>query len=291
MKIISLLTLIMASPLIAQEPDTSSALFNLREAELNFARESVMLGRNASFVENFADKSVIFTDKWITYGKRFSKDQKALPLVLKWEPEFIDISLSRDFGFSTGPWEAQEYRPNTAPVATGYYLTVWKKQPDGVWKVILDGGSTTPAVINPRHDFSFPPGADKPVTKVPTVNIEISCREMLNMEKQIMLDWQKESGIKSYTDFFAPDARLQSTIHVPTTNADTIKHLISLLPKNLYWESTGAGAATSGDMGYTYGLLRITGNKEMIKGHYVRIWKRKPGENWRIAMEMINADK
>jgi ketosteroid isomerase-like protein len=290
MKIISLLALIMASPLIAQEPDTSSALFNMREAELNFARESVMLGRNASFVKNFADKSVVFTDKWITDGKQFSKDQKAALLVLKWEPEFMDISLSRDFGFSTGPWEAQEYRPNTAPVATGYYLTVWKKQPEGVWKVILDGSSTTPAVINPRHDFSFPPGADKPVARVPEVNTEISCREMLNTEKQFMLDSQTKSGI-SYTDFFAPDARLQLTNHLPTTDDDTINFLISLLPKNLYWESTGAGAATSGDMGYTYGLLKITGNNDVIKGHFVRIWKRKPGENWKIAMEMINADK
>jgi ketosteroid isomerase-like protein len=133
MKVIFLFPLLLATSVMAQEPDSSSALFNMREAERNFARESVMLGRNASFVENFADESVVFTDKWITNGKQFSKDQKASPIVLKWEPEFMDISVSRDFGISTGPWEAQEYRPNTAPVAKGYFLTVWKKQSDGVW--------------------------------------------------------------------------------------------------------------------------------------------------------------
>ena len=39
----------------------------------------------------------------------------------------------------------------------------------------------------------------------------------------------------------------------------------------------GAGAASSGDMGYTYGLLDIPGNHEATKGHYVRIWKKRAG--------------
>src|SRR5664280_2588226 len=105
---------------MAQEPDSTSALFSLRETEKNFARSSVMIGRNAAFAEYFADESVIFTDRWITNGKQFSKNQKASPVVLKWEPEFMDISGSRDFGISTGPWEVQEYRPNTLPLCLLY---------------------------------------------------------------------------------------------------------------------------------------------------------------------------
>jgi len=104
---------------MAQEPDSSSALFSMRDAERNFARSSVMYGRNTAFVENFAEESVIFTDRWLTNGKQFSKERKPTPVVLKWEPEFMDISGSRDFGISTGPWEAQEYRPNTAPLSNG----------------------------------------------------------------------------------------------------------------------------------------------------------------------------
>ena len=147
MKSILLFHLLLASSVMAQEPDSSSALFRMRDAERNFARASVMFGRNTAFAENFAEESVIFTDRWLTNGKQFSKDRKPTPIVLKWEPEFMDISDSRDFGISTGPWEAQEYRPNTVPVSTGYFLTVWKMQTDGVWKVILDAGSTYPCTI------------------------------------------------------------------------------------------------------------------------------------------------
>lgn len=55
---------LLSSSVIAQEPDSSSALFHMRKAERNFAKESIMYGRNASFVKNFAEESVIFTDKW-----------------------------------------------------------------------------------------------------------------------------------------------------------------------------------------------------------------------------------
>jgi ketosteroid isomerase-like protein len=283
-----LLILLPAMSVMAQEPDSSSALFNMREAERNFARASAMIGRNAAFAENFADESVIYTEKWITNGKQFSKDRKASPVVLKWEPEFMDISDSRDFGISTGPWEAQEYRPNTAPVATGYFLTVWKKQSDGVWKVILDGGSTTPVLKGSRHNFSFPAGADKTLPEPPMINVALSCKELVDRENQILSDWKKSSLSFTYASFLAPDARMQLNGHVPSTNSDTINLWIAHLDKKLTWKSVGSGAATSGDLGFTYGLLEITGNPEVTKGHYVRIWRKHSGTDWKIVLEMMN---
>jgi ketosteroid isomerase-like protein len=282
------LLLFLPSFVMAQEPDSSSAIFNMREAERHFAQASVIIGRNAAFVEYFADSSAIFTDKWLTNGKQFFKDLKASPVVLKWEPELMDISASCDFGISTGPWEAQEYRPNTAPIATGYFLTVWKKQKDGEWKVILDGGSTTPAISGSKRNFSFPPGADKPVSNPPEINVELSCKELLDREKQILEGWERSPLPSTYTEFLSPNVRIQFSGHLPTINVDTINSLIAHFDKNLTWKSSGSGAATSGDMGFTYGLLEIPGKPEVIKGHYVRIWKRQPGADWKIVLEMMN---
>ena len=288
MKSIILFPLLLATSVMAQEPDSSSALFNMREAERNFAKASVMYGRNAAFVENFADESVLFTDKWITTGKQFSKDRKASPVVLKWEPEFMDISESRDFGISTGPWEVQEYRPGTPPLFTGYYLTVWKKQSDGAWKVILDGGGTTPPIKDPKHKFSFPSGADKPVPNAPVIKVELSCKELLDREKQILAEWERSPLPSTYTEFLSPNVRIQFSGHLPTTNTDTINAIIAHFDKNLIWKSSGSGAATSGDMGFTYGLLEIPDNPVLIRGHYVRIWKKQPGADWKIVLEMMN---
>jgi len=290
MKPILLFPLLLASSVLAQEPDSSSALFKMRETERNFARASVMLGRNAAFVENFADESAIFTDKWLPNGKQFWKERKTTSVVLKWEPEFMDISESRDFGISTGPWEAQEYRPNTTPIATGYFLTVWKKQSDGTWKVILDAGSTTPAIGSSKHNFTFPPGADKVIATPPVMKVELLCKELFEREKQILMEWNKSPLTSTYKSFLAPDVRIQRNGYLPTTNQDTINVLIGQLDKTLTWKSVGAGAATSGDLGYTYGLLEMGSDPKGTKGHYVRIWKKRPGDNWNIVLEMMNIE-
>jgi len=262
----------------------------MREAEQNFAKASVMYGRNAAFVENFADVSVLFTDKWITTGKQFSKDRKAAPIVLKWEPEYMDIAGSRDFGFSTGPWEAQEYRPGTPPLSTGYFLTVWKKEADGTWKVILDGGGTTPAKKDHKHSFSFPAGADKAVLNPPVLNTGLLSKELTDRENQFLFNWEKNPLLSTYTAYLAADSRMQLNGHLPTSNSDSINALIAHFDKTLLWNTAGSGAATSGDMGFTYGLLGTQGKPEITKGHYVRIWKKLPGAGWKIVMEMMNFD-
>jgi ketosteroid isomerase-like protein len=290
MKSILLFPLLLATAAMAQEPDSSSALFSMREAERNFARESVMIGRNASFAENFADESAIFTGKWITNGKQYSKERKSSPFVLKWEPEFMDISASRDFGISTGPWEVQEYRPYTPPLSTGYFLTVWKRQPDGVWKVILDGGSSTPALKNPQHMFIFPSGADKVVIKPAVFNVDILRKELFEREKQILIEWGKNPSPSTYVSFLMSGSRMQIDGHLPTTDTDTINVLISRFNKSMIWKTEGAGAATSGDMGFTYGIIEIPGKSPKTSGHYVRIWKKEPAANWKITLEMLNID-
>lgn len=288
MKYTILFPLLFATSVMAQEPDSSSALFKMREAEQNFAKASAMYGRNVAFVESFAEESVLFTGNWITTGKQFSKDSKASPVVLKWEPEYMDIAASRDFGISTGPWEVQEYRPGTPPLFTGYFLTVWKKQADGTWKVILDGGGTTPAKKDHKHSFYFPVGADKPVLNPPVLNTGLLSKDLIERENQFLQAWLNNPLPSTYNSYLAPNSRMQLSGHLPTTNTDTINIWITHFNKNLTWRSSGSGAATSGDMGFTYGLLGTQGKLEITKGHYVRIWKKQPGASWKIVMEMMN---
>lgn len=290
MKSLLLFAALIFSSILAQEPDSSSALFQMREAERNFARASVMRGRNASFVENFADESIIFTNTWLTNGKQFWKDLKVRPLVLKWEPEFMDIADSRDFGISTGPWEVQEYRPYTAPLATGYFLTVWKKQKDGTWQVILDAGSTTPALTGYNHAFSFPAGADKPVLNPKRVNVESARAELKEREKQFLVAWKTNPLPAVYASFLAPNVRMQLEGHLPTTNADTINAWISQLHKTVTWETVGSGAASSDDLGFTYGLFETQNDAKGSKGHYVRFWRKQPAGKWKIILEMMSFD-
>jgi ketosteroid isomerase-like protein len=199
----------------------------------------------------------------------------------------MDIAESRDFGISTGPWEAQDYRPNTPVLSTGYFLTVWKKQVNGAWKVILDAGSATPPAMKAKHTISFPEEADKPVMKANIVSSDKSSKDLLDQEKSYLMDWKKKPEEATYLSFLETGVRMQRNGHLPATNSDTIKVWLNKTDKNLNWNSIGAGTASSGDMGYTYGLLESQGNPSSVKGHYVRIWKKSQGSKWKIAIEMM----
>jgi len=66
---------------------------------------------------------------------------------LTWEPTSADVGASGDLGYSIGHYEMRfRDERGSAQVRTGRYLTVWKKQGDGSWKVVQDIGVQDPVV-------------------------------------------------------------------------------------------------------------------------------------------------
>ncbi len=58
-----------------------------------------------------------------------------------WKPLLAVVSASGDLGYTIGTAEFHKTDDSARPVTgTGKYVTVWKKQRDGLWKVILDTG-------------------------------------------------------------------------------------------------------------------------------------------------------
>ena len=270
----------------AQEPDSTSALYGMLEAERNFARESVSYGRNAAFIKNMAEESVIYTDRWITSGLKYFKERESAPYVLKWEPEYMDIAVSGDLGVSTGPWEMQEYRPNTVPVATGYFLTVWKKDIKGRWKAILDAGTSAPAVSGTPHLLSFPPDAGMITGNFSGDFSGKAASEINDTEKMILGKWIMTPVATTYMTFLSNSIRMLTNGNQPSTDADVIITWITQGGSSLVWKTAGSGASRSGDLGYTYGYFQHAGKPGINTGHYVRIWKKQPDGTWLITMEM-----
>ncbi len=60
---------------------------------------------------------------------------------LLWAPVYGEVAESGELGFTWGNW----HFTNQDTTVYGKYFTVWKKQGDGTWKVLLDGGNSTPA--------------------------------------------------------------------------------------------------------------------------------------------------
>jgi ketosteroid isomerase-like protein len=61
---------------------------------------------------------------------------------LSWTPTGADISSSGDLGYTFGTFvfHSKDKEGKTV-VEHGKYTSIWKKQPDGSWKVVLDMGN------------------------------------------------------------------------------------------------------------------------------------------------------
>jgi len=67
---------------------------------------------------------------------------------LTWTPVYADMAASGDLGYTYWTYIFTSKDKNGNPVEEhGKYVSIWKKQKDGAWKVVLDMGNSSP---NPK---------------------------------------------------------------------------------------------------------------------------------------------
>ncbi|MEX0892116.1 MAG: DUF4440 domain-containing protein [Gemmatimonadota bacterium] len=65
---------------------------------------------------------------------------------LTWEPLRADIADSGDLGWTTGTYRsAMTDADGNVRRGEGRYVTIWRRQSDGTWKVVMDLGNPTSA--------------------------------------------------------------------------------------------------------------------------------------------------
>src|SRR6266576_1899348 len=124
---------------IARAETLDEAVRAMTTAEKKFYETGQEKGTRAAFLEFLAPDAIIFRPGPVNGQEAWSKRQET-GLDLVWEPIFAAISRSGDFGYDTGPskWRANKLEKKVT--GFGHFVSVWKKQRDGSWKVALDCG-------------------------------------------------------------------------------------------------------------------------------------------------------
>ena len=133
---------------VVVERETASLL----EADRAFAETSVREGAPAAFREFLTGEALQFTGTGnvIRGNQQIYKQMSAAmdsSIVLDWEPEEGEVSISGDFGYTWGRYTVYKKvsgmgSDSLNPLSEGVYVNVWKKQPDGSWKVVVDIGNS-----------------------------------------------------------------------------------------------------------------------------------------------------
>lgn len=276
-----LLTILLLLTSVAASQEVAHHLASLAATERAFAAATKHLGVRNGFLTFFADDAITLRPTPGPYKELLRKrpePPQPLPTHLLWTPTEGDVARAGDLGWLTGPSAIRENTPGGRVVYLGQYFSIWKKQEDGTWRVLLDVGIQTPQSTGDPETASFAPhalfSADADTTARGTEE------QLRRAEADLNLAWTR-SGAEA-SAFYASMARLHADSLMPVVGPNAVRKHLSALP-GIPQHTIGLGCSRSGDLGYTYGSFQLGGRTT----YYLRTWKFVMNEGWRVVVVWI----
>jgi ketosteroid isomerase-like protein len=141
-----LLLLLFAATSVAAKQESPKGADLLRQLEANFAADVAQHGHDA-FLTYFAEDGVELVDGGGINTKDDMRKQLAWPegTSLTWTPVHAEMAASGDLGYTYGNYIYTAKNKEGKLVANyGKYTSIWRKQKDGQWKVVVDMGNSSP---------------------------------------------------------------------------------------------------------------------------------------------------
>lgn len=279
--------LLLATPHPAT-PRHEADLDSLIDAERAFSLRSVDRGMKEAFLTNLAENAVLFRPL-PTNGVELWTKREAPRATLVWEPAFAEVSGAGDLGVTTGPWELRSPPDLLQPPVHGHFISVWRRQPSGVWKVELDlgvshdkpeiGGVGSGKIV--RGPIHGDPPADDRMSRALA---DIAAAESSFSERA------RRSGLAAALPrWTTADLRFNRDGHVPVMGANARRVMVKADSGAVSWTPQGSGAARSADLGYTYGIRqRRRGAAAPDSSVYLNVWRRDRDGKWRVSLMVDN---
>jgi len=251
-------------------------------AERAFAARAAEVGVAPSFLEFMADDAIVFAPgpvkaKAFYSARPAGKAPKDGGTLLAWWPNWAGLARSGDLGFTTGPAELNGQRAVN-------YFTVWKKQPDGRWRWVYDGGASDASGGAPR---------EAPVTALSQGSVDPRppwrALDEVKAAEATLAGQAARDAPAAYRAVLSPEARVQGSPGRPATTPAAIAGELATRAPAIVFATLGGGASRAGDLAWTYGAARWTRDGAPGAGHYVRVWQRTRS-GWRIVFDQLQDD-
>jgi ketosteroid isomerase-like protein len=134
---------------VAMSP-TRAPVDVIRAADVAFSRDAGRLGAGEAFGRFASPDAQIFSaaGEFITGPDAITASfgPSAGNSSFTWQPVYAEMSAAGDLGFTVGNATVTAERDDgNTVVRYSKYLTVWKRQRDGGWKYVVDGGNARPS--------------------------------------------------------------------------------------------------------------------------------------------------
>jgi len=256
--------------------------------ERAFSRMSEEQGTRESFTEFIAEDGILFRPKPV-FGKKWMHEHPLPPSttrpLLRWQPIFAGVSRAGDLGYTTGPWQYKNDIKDAKPAAFGNFMTVWKRQPDGKWRFVVDLGVSNP---EPKTQGRLISG--KPASGRFTRDAAKARTELLDAEREFSKTSAERGAVEAFLAYASTDVRVFRNQKQPFIGRKSALAALAPLTIEWTWSTTSADVSASGDIGYSYGLyeLRDQTRKSVSEtGNYMRVWKRVNGA-WKLILDLTD---
>ena len=262
-----------------------SRVESLVASERAFAAMSLERGFKPAFLTYLADDGIIFRPGPVN-GREYFEGLPDSDATLAWEPIFADISEGGDLGYTTGPWSLTRTHDGKETVTYGQYITVWKKlddDDDTSWHVAIDHG-----IVHPQAGVITPVESPAPSPQDP-VGVERAATSLESTEAAFDKACRSGGLAAGYKEFLAGGVRLYRDGSPPILGIEKVRETLAASPGRAEHERLGAATSRSGDLGYTWGTLRITasGSDESKFHNFMRIWKKSTEGDWTIVVDVV----
>lgn len=250
-----------------------------RENEFfQFAREH---GRRAAFLEFLADDAVMFDPGPVNAKQMWTKrpdDNSSLV----WQPEFAAVARACDIGYDTGPWEFKKEKTADKPDAFGHFVSIWKKQKDGRWKVAVDYGiehAQFAAEPEPAEMVYSDDGLNEPVdTK--------AARKAARAARDAFLKAAESDSAAALLGAADEKIRVYRQGVLPAIGREAAGVMLGSTTGKLNMDSAGGGISRTGDLGYDFGVYNFARGDSKERGHYLQVWRTDPSGAWKLALDL-----
>ena len=261
-----------------------SALQEMVKTEQAFSKMAQDKSIREAFMTFIADDGLLFRPGAVN-GKKWMIEHPVPPSdkrpVLAWQPAFAGMAESGDMGFTTGPWEAKADIKDEKFSGHGHFVTVWKKQPDGSWRFVVDLGINHPQSGGPQTLWQ-PPDTHKTKPFEP-IDLPTARQLLLDRDRKYSAAVLKEGVAKAFLAYASPEVRLYRVNSLPFIGREASSEALTKTTEQVKFQPFDADVSRADDLGYTHGTYEA-GDK---RGSYVRIWKNQNGK-WQIVMDVAN---
>jgi ketosteroid isomerase-like protein len=284
-RLTSLTIAIIATATVAAQPSRTlpEGLAQMIQTERAFAARALVVGWKQAFLEYFADDAVGFDGGAGPAKEQIRKNpDPPQDLQLIWEPRYGDIAASGDLGYLTGPVRnVRKSRDNGKP-RYSTYASVWKRQRDGSFKVVMDFGVNTPGPVSFVNGFTRAPIENRFTGDYDDTTPPLGAAD------SVLNSGLRTGQADGYGSRLASGVRFLRQDMAPMVGSRTALRWLAMQPAYTAIDSRFAEAARSGDLGYTWGSYTVgPARKPTQTGFYVRVWQRERNGQWKVVMDVL----